>query len=271
VLGLAAVFVCAVLLACGLGMVNRDSPAQRATRFGTATAVTAPPGWSMAPVPAPRTARPGTEVCPQNRSGVVPARPTAATRHRVDAAWKRIEDWLAGHAPKSRRALRPPATAARIDTLQRQMSVPFPPDLVASLRRHDGVSAAGFDLPPFFSPLPADRIAAEWAVNCGVMADLGPDLGTWWHPAFVPFASAGDGGCLLTDQRDGGHGRVGEFYPEDGTSFDGWPASVADLLEGTARSLETGRPYANSYRPKVAAEGVLDWEIIVPVSPAPTR
>jgi hypothetical protein len=77
----------------------------------------------------------------------------------------------------------------------------------------------------------------------------------------VPFAQDGSGGCLFTDQRAGGHGRVGEFYPEDGTSFERWPASFVELLEGTAKSLETGRPYAGNYRPKVGADGLLDWDI----------
>jgi cell wall assembly regulator SMI1 len=268
VLGLAAVFVCAVVLACGIGLAQREPATHEVRRFSVTT-TGAPPSFAM---PRPiRPTRAAAAVCPPNRPGVIPARPAAAAQRRVDAAWQRIEDWLAGHAPTSLRALRPPATAARIEALQRQMSVPFPPDLVASLRRHDGVAGRGFDLPPFFSPLPADRIGAEWAVNCEVMADLGTRPDGWWHPAFVPFAAAGDGGCLVADQRDGGHGRVGEFYPENGTSFDRWPASVTELLEGTARSLETGRPYANSYRPTVASGGVLDWEIIVPVSPSPTR
>lgn len=88
------------------------------------------------------------------------------------------------------------------------------------------------------------------------------DGGRWWHPEFVPFAASSDGGSLLVDQRPGHHGRVGEFYPEDGVNFAEWPASVADLLEGTALSLKTGRPYDGRYRPRVDADGLLDWEII---------
>jgi hypothetical protein len=46
------------------------------------------------------------------------------------------------------------------------------------------------------------------------------------------------------------------------SGFDRWPASVTELLEKTARSLESGQPYENRYRPKVDAQGALDWEII---------
>jgi len=264
VLALLAIFVSAIVAACGLALVNRPDSRDAQVRF---TNVVPAQGYEVSAQPAPRPtlARPTratTSVCPQYAAGVVPARADAAARRRVDAAWKRIEAWLAGHAPKSRRALRPPATPARIDRIQRQMSVAFPAELVASLLRHDGVAEMGFDLPPFFSPMSVDAIAADWTVNCEVMADIPGTQDGWWHAGFVPFATAGDGGCLLVDQRPGGHGRVGEFYPEDGTSFERWPASVGELLEKTASSLETGRAYENRYAPKVDAEGALDWEIL---------
>ncbi|MFG1990959.1 SMI1/KNR4 family protein [Actinoplanes sp. NPDC048988] len=81
-----------------------------------------------------------------------------------------------------------PATADRIDAAQRRMSVAFPADLVASLRRHDGLSAAsGCDLPPFYAPSALDDILLDWQVNCRVAGG--------WDRAFVPFAKAVDGGC----------------------------------------------------------------------------
>jgi cell wall assembly regulator SMI1 len=206
--------------------------------------------------------RTAAQVCPQGAAGVVPARPDRTARKRVDAAWQRIETWLAAHAPTSRRALRPPATAARIDQAQRRMSVAFPPDLVASLLRHDGSAARGPSLPPFYTPMPVDEIVSDWAVSCQVLGETEYGFDRWWDKGFVPFATAGDGGCLVVDQSPGGHGRVGEFYPEEGTSFDRWPGSLTELLEKTARSLETGRPYDGRYRPLVDAEGALDWEII---------
>jgi cell wall assembly regulator SMI1 len=138
------------------------------------------------------------------------------------------------------------------------MSVAFPSDLVASLRRHDGVDgAAGFAMPPYYRPMTLSEITGTWTVNCRVLAEVRaiPD---WWHRAFVPFAADGGGGCLLVDQRPGGHGRVGEFISESGTRFERWPASVAELLEGVAAALETGGSYVG-YRPSVTPTGQLDW------------
>ncbi|MEQ4306018.1 SMI1/KNR4 family protein [Plantactinospora sp. B6F1] len=272
---LLVVFLGSVLLLCGLNVVAPTNPAT-VTRYRIGTTQVAPDDtrpsarlpvpvttWPTARPPVPlRTPTPSRSpsvaACAHPTGKVVPTVPDAATRARVDAAWLRIERWLARHAPRSRAGLRPPAAPARIAALQTRMSMPFPADLVASLRRHDG--ADDFDLPPFYQPMRLDQIAADMAVNCRVRADAPVDE-DWWHPSFVPFASAGDGGSLLVDQRPGGHGRVGEFYPEDGTGFDGWPASVAELLNGVARSLETGEPYAGRYGPTVDAEGRLDWTI----------
>ncbi|AVT36936.1 SMI1/KNR4 family protein [Plantactinospora sp. BB1] len=258
-------FLASLLLLCGLTLIAPTGPAvvseYRITERRDVPDDPVPSARLRMPVqtsiPTP-TRSPSIGVCSHNASPVAATVPDAATTARVDAAWLRIERWLARHAPRSRASLRPPAASARISALQTRMSVPFPADLVASLRRHDG--ANDFDLPPFYRPLSLDQIAADWAVNCKVRSDMPMD-DDWWHPSFVPFASAGDGGSLLVDQRPGGHGRVGEFYPEDGTGFDRWPASVTELLAGVARSLETGEPYAGRYRPTVDAEGRLDWTI----------
>ncbi|MEN3612354.1 SMI1/KNR4 family protein [Plantactinospora sp. ZYX-F-223] len=259
---LLVVFLASVLLLCGLTVVAPTGPAEVTQRITTIrempneagpTARLPMPVWTPTPAGSPFAV-----ACVHPARKVVGTVPDAATTARVDAAWLRIERWLARHAPRSRAGLRPPAAPARIAALQARMSVAFPADLVASLRRHDG--ADDFDLPPFYRPLRLDQIAADWAVNCNVRADVSMD-DHWWHPSFVPFASAGDGGSLLVDQRPGRHGRIGEFYPEDGTGFDGWPASVGELLAGVAKSLETGEPYSGRYRPTVDAEGRLDWTV----------
>jgi cell wall assembly regulator SMI1 len=255
---------------CGLAWHSRTTITSSSSEIEYRTTVTRAPAPRLSayigvqPVPAPAAPRrSSTDVCPESSGKVTPTRPSAATTARVNKAWQRIEKWLAAHAPASSRSLRSPATGDRIDALQRRMSVAFPADLVASLRRHDGVAAAGgFTLPPFYAPETLDGILGDWRVNCEVLADEDTDwTDSWWDRAFVPFGQSGDGGSLLIDQRAGGHGRVGEFYPEDGTSFDRWPASLAELLESTATSLETGHPYAGHYRPRVDADGALDWEI----------
>ncbi len=273
-LGLVGVFVVLVLLACGVaayGPGSTTSSTSTSTEydriqriFGPAIRVDEPtfvPDGIAEPqqVPTGSAQEPVEEACPQNAGTVVPTRPDAAVTARVNAAWKRIETWLAKHAPASRARLGKPAPAARIDAAQKQMSVRFPPDLVASLRRHNGVAEhAGFTLPPFFAPMPLDEIVDDWTMHCSILTEEAEGMEDWWHPRFVPFAGAADGGSLVVDQRPGGHGRVGEFYAEEGTSFEEWPASVADLLEGTAGSLETGKVYLGQYRPRVVG-GSLEW------------
>lgn len=248
---LLAVFAVAVLLACGIAFVNRPVSHQSAQLSSSATAIPqrVPRPLSAVPIPSP---------CPERSGGVIPARADAATQARVDAAWLGIEKWLRTHAPGTARSLHGPATTASIDRLQRQMSVAFPVDLVASLRRHNGAAPDGFTLAPFYHPFSVAGIAAEWTLDCRTMADVRVP-GGWWDKAYVPYAGANDSGCLLADQRPGAHGHVGEFYPENGTTFDGWPASIAGLLEQTAQALETGKSWNGDWRPAVVG-GILRWE-----------
>jgi cell wall assembly regulator SMI1 len=267
VLGLLGVFLVLVLVVCGMAFFgSTDTEAELHSITVTEPGPAPPlysveierlphPGTLSSTVELDESGRAALNACPQYAAGVTPTRPDAATTARVNAAWQRIETWLTKHAAAGARALRPPAEAESIDVLQRQMSVALPADLVASLRRHDGLAGHGFSLPPFFTPSPVGGILSDWLLNCGVPG--GPDR---WHRQFVPFASASDGGSLVVDQRPGGHGRVGEFNAESGTSFERWPASVTELLEGTASALETGQPYAGHYTPKVT-DGRLDWDV----------
>ena len=202
------------------------------------------PGGISTPAPTgttPSSVRVTDDLCRRGAGDVAPTEPDAATVARVDAAWERIEKWLADYAPAALVSLRPAAGATQIDDLQRQMAVTFPADLVASLRRHDGVAAGGFTLPPAYAPEPAAQIAADWSVNCGALID----------GALIPFATGAAGSRLLA-----GPGRVGEFATATGIRFDGWPASVAELLERTAGSMETGSPAAAS----VDLDGELTWQ-----------
>jgi cell wall assembly regulator SMI1 len=262
VLLLVGVFVSLTLVVCGVAFCGRTVTTHSVVRIeatGHARSEILRP--QIQPVPA--ATRVASAVCPEHRGRIAPTTPSRAAVKRVDAAWKRIEDWLAVAAPRSRRSLRPPATAEAIAELQKRMSVSFPPDLVASLLRHDGVTAGGFPLPFFYQPLPVDRIAGDWLSTCTALADVFPagDSG-WWDRAFVPFAASSDGGCLLVDARVGSHGRIGEFFDEEGVDFTMWPASLAELLEKTAQSLETGRPYENRYRPKVSPAGTVEWDVL---------
>lgn len=262
---LAGVFLIMVLLACGLAFCGADTYSvatmERQTPDRTYSARV-----SVHIVPRPTVPpRRSTDVCPEFRGPLTPIRPGSAATVRVDTAWRRIERWLGRNAPKSAGSLRGPAPVPKIDDLQRRMSVTFSPDLVASLRRHDGVTGmGGFALPAGYKPMSLTEIFADWQGNCRVVAGFSGGSGgenSWWNREYVPFAMDGTGGDLITDQRPGGHGRIGATDPETGANFADWPASVADLLEQTATALETGRPFRGHYRHKVE-DGSLSWDYV---------
>nr|WP_225953523.1 SMI1/KNR4 family protein [Kibdelosporangium phytohabitans] len=186
---------------------------------------------------------------------------------RVNRAWERIEKWLAANAPATAATLAPPADPALLAETQRQIGVPFPAELIAFLRRHDGAGTdmrAGFTLPPFYQPMSARAIDVDAKMMCDVLGTSGHDenVGSWWHGQVVPFAQDGGGGNLLLDQRPGRGGRLGEHDEESDMGFERYPRTLTELLEVTATSLETGGIALKHYRPKVVDGGILEWDII---------
>lgn len=264
-LALVALFVVMSLSAVGLAFCER--PAQRETAAEPATTAPATPRWRDTP-PAPRpssTGVPVEDICPVNQLRAAPARPGPQVTDRVDAAWERIEKWLAVKAPESRASLGPGAGIAEIDAAQRRMSVPFPPDLVASLLRHDGTGddVAGFPLPYMYPLMSVAGTVEAWWERCENTARYyTPGDVPWWDNEYVPFAGADDRGLLVADQREPAvTGRVAEFGREHGVQYGDWPASVAELLEQVATSLETGEPFAGRYRPALAGDR-LEWVML---------
>ncbi|WP_414944092.1 SMI1/KNR4 family protein [Amycolatopsis sp. cmx-11-32] len=186
-----------------------------------------------------------------------------ATTRRVGAAWDRVERWLKANAPTTAASLRPPATTARITEAQRRIGVALPAELIASLRRHDGVSGIGesFALPPFHHLASTETVAREAKVLCEVLISNGSDdsVGSWWHGRFVPIAVNGGGDGLFLDQRTG-TGRLGEWDHEGSVDFDRLPTTLTELLEQTATALETGGAVLGGYRPVVTGNRALDWD-----------
>jgi cell wall assembly regulator SMI1 len=170
----------------------------------------------------------------------------------VVSAWERIESWLAEHAPLTAATLGPPAGPAELAGAGTALGVTFPPELVASLARHDGSDPASpdrFTLAGYtLSPLAG--IVARSRSLTGILADLaGGDTGLdddtmtgwWWHPEWLPFADHIAADALAIDARPGeGLGQVGVFRHEDHTTFD--RPSLASLLHETADVLEAHRP-----------------------------
>jgi cell wall assembly regulator SMI1 len=210
-----------------------------------------------------RTPHPPGTLCPTGR----PPQPPRATGQpdvtaRVNRAWDRIERWLRSHAPATLATLKPPASARQVRAAEAAMSVGFPADLVASLRRHDGARTTNlytvFQLPPMYGLMSLDDLRRDWRSRCGIIERAGDQPGWWWHAKFVPFAQDFGGDVMVVDQRPEGGGRVGLHSHEDGMHFEREPDSLATLLEQTARALQSGQPYGG-YRAEVNKAGGLDW------------
>ncbi|WP_433541570.1 SMI1/KNR4 family protein [Streptosporangium sandarakinum] len=231
-----------------------------------------PGGCAGAPRPSPTPSPSPTPVSQEltpaqaRASGCRPARRRPAVRPvdpavaaRVNAAWRRIERWLAARAPVSNRTLYGPATPVQIARAEAAMGMRFPDDLRASLLRHNGARYwGGFGPAPFYEFMSVKALRADWKMLCGIVLG-GPEemAGFWWDGHLLPFATAIDGGNLFIDTRTG---KTGEYFNETGLRFDGdvvWPSYLA-LLRATADSLETGRPI-RGWRP-VVRKGELDWK-----------
>jgi cell wall assembly regulator SMI1 len=249
------------------------------SRPETSVRATSPPRRSLSATivletPSMHTARPATAgpsaptpahrrvaACHPSGKPVPVAAPPAQMAARVARAWRRIQAWLVRYAPRSARSLPGPASSSAIARAQRRLGRPLPPDLVASLRTHDGVreGRGAFTFPPFYAPLSAAQIPAEWRVMCGVLESGGPAPPGDWLPPYTPFATANDGGLLYTDQRQGHGDHIGEYFAEEGASTAGWPGSYAALLEWTASLLETGRRGPSGFH-AAAHQGALEWK-----------
>lgn len=254
-----AVFLATVVVAVGVVVVVASSRGGTAaprssSSVGTTASIvmTAPSALVTAP---PSTTRTLT-VDSGCRLGGGPLRldpVPAQVSARVNRAWERIETWLAEHAPVTAASLHPPAHDRLIMVTQREVGVRLPPELIASLRRHDGVSGGDprteFSFPPFMRPLSTENIVGEARVMCDVLESLGDDgaVEAWWHGRFVPVATNYGGDLLFLDGA-----RLGRHYEAGDVAFDG---GYAELLEETADALSGG----GEYRP-VVVDGVLSWE-----------
>ncbi|GAB3878019.1 hypothetical protein GCM10029964_028050 [Kibdelosporangium lantanae] len=255
-----AVFAAVVVVIGGIVIVTvatQDDPVGAIT-------VTTRPTPSARPTRVRTSPRPLPPTVTGCHPGQGPDQLVAASADRVNRAWARIESWLAAHAPAT--YLDPPADHSAIAVAQKQVGVAFPPDLVASLLRHNGASRdarAAFTFPPFYQPSSTDEIASEARTMCEVLTglDTPESVPSWWHGQYVPFAVDGSGDSLFLDQRPGQAGRLGEHDNEGTVDFDRWPTSLPGLLELTADALESGKTVLGHVRAKVDTDRVLEWEI----------
>lgn len=172
----------------------------------------------------------------------------------IEESWRRIDSWLAAHAPHTFASLRPPASQEAISAAAAELGVEFPADLVAYLRHHDGVSSGegsfGF---PGYRPYTLAEI-----LSSGRMMD------------FISFARNVSVDTLVVDCRRGeSFGAVGSQLEGEGVSSGEW-GSLAAFLEEVADSLESGTAMTVglSYA-LVVDDGMLLWEFVREPPPEP--
>ncbi|MGW4273632.1 SMI1/KNR4 family protein [Streptomyces seoulensis] len=205
--------------------------------------------------------------------------PAADALPTVEESWARVDAWLAEHAPLSRARLRPPAAPDGIAAAEQRLGVRFPPDLVASLRCHDGVEldagAPVFVLNgPFagvedivHNALFLRSVGEDIANEYGDDGDDGDEdeLDAYWRDEWllITHGVAWDAqdGLFLTCRAGDDYGRVGHYFNEDAPSFTGW-TSLAAVLSAFADALERRLPVDG--RVPLAADGALVWEEATP-------
>lgn len=180
--------------------------------------------------------------------------------------WKRMEQWLAEHGPATPEILPPAVRRDDLETLEARIGRPLPQDLAASLAIHDGTGLplamlGGREL------LSARLMGEVWAhlTASPRRADEGLPEGAvravWWHPAWVPFATGGDGNylCVDLDPAPGGsEGQVIEYWhdrPERRLVAPGFRPWLEDLLA----DLEAEEPFDEAGLP-VVPEGPDDTD-----------
>ena len=189
----------------------------------------------------------------------------------VDAAWLRIEAWLAGHAPATLATLRPPAGLDQIEAAEAELGMSFPADVIASLRRHDGARLdrdsawTCFELPPFFRPLPVEEVRFHWRTRAKAVALTEAEHGdmSWhWDRRWIPVAASRGADCrfVVGERASPRFGRLGRAYHADPAQLDDPQRSLALLLQAVADSLEQEVPVEGCW-PFVNAHGGLDWKL----------
>jgi len=193
----------------------------------------------------------------------------------VADSWARIDAWLARHTPVSHAQLRPPASVSEIEAAERALGVTFHPDLVASLRCHDGVELkdGAPELAYYGPPSSLTAIIESTRFLRGVGADLDLDddaldeddeesaeLHAYWRDEWL-LITLGIGwqssdGLFLSCRPGRNFGRVGRYFDEDSPSFTEWP-SLRHALADFAEALEQGLRFDS--RIPSAVDGVLTW------------
>ena len=179
----------------------------------------------------------------------------------VSESWRRIDAWLAEHAPASLAGLRSPATSEAIARTESLIGMPLPDDLRESLMCHNGEDHFGSALPcgqlfPVEEIVVANHRRLEnWDRDEPEMEEI-----PWWGDGWVPFAGDGVSPYFIASHPGMWHGHLGFAPHDDGAGFLGWP-SLGAWLHHVAEAMERfAQQYAHAVQPPTSrGDGTLNW------------
>ncbi|MEE4496188.1 SMI1/KNR4 family protein [Streptomyces sp. BE230] len=168
-------------------------------------------------------------------------------RAAVSAQWRRIEDYLAEHAPAALTGLAGPASPAELADVQRSLGRPLSVDFAASCMIHRAVAFRGsvwdhvehLDLGDLAEELNKAQDGYGGWSGGGVDDEIRRDWG--WRPGWVPLAFEPDGSAIALDLDPAAAGVVGQvIYLDQGMPDHVIESSWLDVLRKFAEELEAG-------------------------------
>jgi cell wall assembly regulator SMI1 len=173
----------------------------------------------------------------------------------VEDSWRIIEPVLELHAPEVFATLRPGASSAELDDLERKIGVTLPNDLRRSLELHNGQDDPSRCLTFCENNLlmSAAEIAKDWQMltteatgfDNGNRIDSSTSNsihGEWWRRSCIPFGS-GEGDYACVDTISSTHGAAGRIviHVHDDSLEETRMPSFADWLQRVAAALNDGK------------------------------
>ncbi|MGW3622522.1 SMI1/KNR4 family protein [Streptomyces sp. NPDC000880] len=179
----------------------------------------------------------------QAPAGVPDPRMQQIAARQVTEAWRRIAGWLEQHAPATRAALLPGASAHEIAVLEQALGVRVPVELRALwLLCAGGRDTPGAGVMPDYgwALMPLGTVAASyrwhWANQQEQEAGGGAEETVVWKPSWIPFCSWSVTDTSFGLFTDAGTGLVGHWDDTSVRTVGDQTLSV--LLEETADKLE---------------------------------
>jgi cell wall assembly regulator SMI1 len=180
----------------------------------------------------------------------------------ITESWQQIDAWLTRHAAATYAVLAPPATDADLQACN--AVVELPPELVESLRCHNGLTDWANILPEG-APSSTAEIAANWQLRMELAADFDgftvhpPNAEPYWHPSWIPYADS-EGDLQIIDLRPGrAYGRVGMAYHDGSADFTESFPDLTTYLEAVAHALHTSTG-VNGWYPYLTTHQELWWD-----------